>query len=73
MHYTVKASDPGGSFTLQIDRGRAVHATVDGAAVAPGRIQQRSDSIFIYNPRGKRELALRVDPRGGISWYPRSQ
>jgi beta-lactamase regulating signal transducer with metallopeptidase domain len=71
MRYTVTAVDPRGSFTVSINRGRAVHATLDGRAVATERIVQHGDSIIILDLRGTRELALRLSPSGGFTWQPR--
>lgn len=73
LHYTVSASDPAGNFTLSIERGKAVNATIAGAAVARDRIVQNGDSVYILGRRGELALAVRVRPTGGISWAPRSQ
>ncbi|HEX2208971.1 MAG TPA: M56 family metallopeptidase [Longimicrobium sp.] len=66
----VRAFDPAGEFTLAVERGRVVAATVAGVPVARERLIQRRDSVYLLSERGDAPLAiqLRAD---GIRWYPR--
>jgi beta-lactamase regulating signal transducer with metallopeptidase domain len=70
--FTVSALDPAGRFTLTVRHGRAIAGTIDGAAINVDRIAQQRDSIYLLRRDGSTELALRLTPRGGISWTPRS-
>lgn len=69
--FTVAAVDPAGAFSLTIRHGRAIAASVDGAAVPRTLIQQKRDSVFLLDQRGIATLAVRVKP-SGISWAARS-
>ena len=72
--YTVNATDPAGVFTLSVKNGRAVAATVDGRALAPGRIRQRGAQVTL-DPTPETEgsrFSVRLLMSGGIEWPARS-
>jgi hypothetical protein len=69
---TLSARDDAGAFTLSFRGGRAVGATLDGAAVPASRILQTGDSIYFLTPAGEPSFGVRVKPNGaGITWQSR--
>jgi beta-lactamase regulating signal transducer with metallopeptidase domain len=67
----VSASDPAGEFTLAVERGRVVSASIAGVPVARERLVQRRDSVLLLSERGEPRLAVQLLP-DGIRWAPRS-
>jgi hypothetical protein len=69
---TLSARDDAGAFTLSFRGGRAVGATLDGAAVPASRLLQTGDSIYFLTPAGEPSFGVRVKPNGaGITWQSR--
>jgi beta-lactamase regulating signal transducer with metallopeptidase domain len=69
--YTVRATDPAGSFTVSVGAARVIAATLDGAPVPAGRLVQRRDSLHILDGGGGRLLSVGLRPTGGIGWNAR--
>jgi hypothetical protein len=69
--YTVHAIDPAGAFELEIHRGRAVAATLDGAPVHERDLVQTGDTLIIRGGDHGADFRLAIKPEGGITWYPR--
>jgi beta-lactamase regulating signal transducer with metallopeptidase domain len=67
----VRAEDDAGAFTLAVERGRVVAATLAGTPVAPERLVQRRDSVILLSERGDPRLAIQLLP-DGIRWSGRS-
>ncbi len=67
----VSASDPAGEFTLAVERGRVVSASIAGVPVARERLVQRRDSVLLLSEGGEPRLAVQLLP-DGIRWSPRS-
>lgn len=69
--YTVHATDPAGAFELRIHDGRAVAATLDGAAVLARDLVQTGDTLIIRGGDHGADFRIAIKPKGGITWYPR--
>jgi hypothetical protein len=68
------ATDPAGSFTVTIRKGRPVAASLDNVPVPTTRILSSRDSIRFLAPSGVVVLALAFDPQvGRIEWAARPQ
>jgi beta-lactamase regulating signal transducer with metallopeptidase domain len=67
----VHATDPAGEFTLDIENGRVVAATVDRVPLPADRIVQVGDSVGFLAPTGERILAVALTG-DGIRWDARS-
>ncbi|HEX2093400.1 MAG TPA: M56 family metallopeptidase [Longimicrobiaceae bacterium] len=69
---TIRAEDPGGAFTLTLQGGRAVAATISGEPISSGRLRQSADSVWFLGARGEPLFAVALKPEGGgITWHPR--
>lgn len=68
--YLIQGRDPGGVFTLTVERGRVIGATLDGRPVPATRLRQRGSRLELLGG-GAAAFSLRLTPRGGISWQPR--
>lgn len=67
--FTVNARDDAGPFTITIDRGTVVAASLRGAPLPATAIVQRGNDVSIADPvTGPLRLTLR---RGGFSWDSR--
>jgi Zn-dependent protease with chaperone function len=67
--FTINARDKAGPFTITIDRGTVVAASLRGEPLPPTAIVQRGNDVWIADPAGgPLRLTLR---RGGISWDSR--
>lgn len=69
MRYTINAEDPVGRFTVTVEKGSVVGATIGGRALAPAQIRQRGRVLELIDNAGV--LSLRMMPDGGISWNGR--
>jgi Zn-dependent protease with chaperone function len=70
--YTIHAKDPAGAFTLTIDRGRVIDATLDGRPVPRARLRQRGSRLDLIGEDAS-AFSLRLTARGGITWQPRAR
>jgi hypothetical protein len=68
--YVIRGRDPAGVFTLTIERGRVIGATLDGRPVPPGRLRQRGSRLELFGEDAA-AFSLRLTPRGGITWQAR--
>jgi len=68
--YVIRGRDPAGVFTLTIERGRVIGATLDGRPVPPSRLRQRGSRLELFGEDAA-AFSLRLTPRGGITWQPR--
>ena len=68
--YVIRGRDPAGVFTLTIERGRLIGATLDGRPVPQGRLRQRGSRLELLGEDAA-AFSLRLTPRGGITWQAR--
>jgi hypothetical protein len=68
--YVIRGRDPAGVFTLTIERGRVIGATLDGRPVPPSRLRQRGSRLELFGEDAS-AFSLRLTPRGGITWQAR--
>ena len=68
--YVIRGRDPAGVFTLTIERGRLIGATLDGRPVPPSRLRQRGSRLELFGEDAS-AFSLRLTPRGGITWQAR--
>jgi len=71
FHYTVRATDPAGEFTLEILDRSVIAATLDGAPVQPQYVVQTGDTLVLKRGDGGRDFLIAIKPQGGITWAPR--
>ena len=71
MRYTINAEDPAGPFTVTVERGRVVAATIGGRQLEPRRVRQKGASLELVDDNA-RVLSLQMTPGGGIKWNARS-
>ena len=69
--YTVHATDPAGVFALEIHKGRAIAATLDGTPVLAHDLVQVGDTLIIRGGDHGADFRIAIKPTGGITWYPR--
>ena len=69
MRYTINAADDAGRFTLTVDKGKVVGATISGRALQTDQVIQRGRSVRIAAPSGI--FSLQLTPSGGIRWASR--
>ncbi|HJR34595.1 MAG TPA: M56 family metallopeptidase [Gemmatimonadales bacterium] len=67
--YLIRGRDPAGVFTLTVERGRVIDATLDGRPVPASRVRQRGSRLELGE--GAAAFSLRLTPRGGITWQAR--
>jgi beta-lactamase regulating signal transducer with metallopeptidase domain len=67
--YVIRGRDPAGVFTLTIERGRVIGATLDGLPVPASRVRQLGSRLELGE--GAAAFSLRLTPRGGITWQAR--
>ena len=70
VSYTIHAQDPAGEFTLTLDRGRVIAATISGKRLPASRVRQHGRTLELIDDRAGR-LALRLTASGGIRWNAR--
>jgi beta-lactamase regulating signal transducer with metallopeptidase domain len=69
--YTITAFDDAGPFTVTLERGRVLAATMDGAPLPAPSISQSGRQVKISDPQGRIPLELSLTPQGGLSWKSR--
>lgn len=70
--YTVNATDPAGEFTVSIENGRAVGASIAGTALSDERIRQRGARVTLYADHPRESFSVQILPTGGIKWPARA-
>jgi Zn-dependent protease with chaperone function len=68
--YVIRGRDPAGIFTLTVERGRVIGATLDGRPVPANRVRQRGSRLELGE--GAAAFSLRLTPGGGITWQARA-
>jgi hypothetical protein len=71
FRYTITAEDPAGPFTVTLEKGRVVDATIGGRQLARRQVRQDGERLELVDHAAV--LSLRLTPEGGISWNPRKQ
>ena len=69
MRYTINGEDPAGPFTVILQNGRVVSATVAGRTLLPQQVRQSGSTVRLLDRSGV--LSLQMTPGGGIKWDPR--
>jgi hypothetical protein len=67
----VRAVDPAGEFTLTLERGRLVAASVDRIPYSADRLVQTTDSLRVLDAQGRVVVAVEFEAPGTIRWEPR--
>lgn len=70
LRYTVNAEDPAGRFTVTVERGRVISATIAGRELE--RRQLKQDGALVQLVDRSSVLKLRMTPQGGIKWTART-
>lgn len=70
QRYTISAADPAGHFTVTVEKGRVVGATISGRALEPHQLVQQGRSLRIIDGSA-RPFSLQLTPQGGIRWDAR--
>jgi len=69
LRYTVNAQDPVGRFSITMEKGRVVAATLGGRPLRSSEVRQNGATVRLLG--GSQPLSLRVTPQGGIKWQAR--
>ena len=69
LRYTINAEDPVGNFSVTLEKGRVVGATIAGRALDQQEVRQNGASVQLLDR--SRVLSLRMTPAGGIRWDAR--
>ena len=69
--YTITAYDDGGPFTVTLERGRILGATIAGEPVPSRLIRQEGERVHIGPVSGQGALNLMLTAQGGLSWSSR--
>lgn len=69
--YTITAFDDAGPFTVTLERGRVLAATMDGQPIPAPAITQAGPQIRITDPAGRIPLELTLTAQGGLAWKSR--
>jgi len=70
MRYTINAQDPAGQFTLTVQKGKVIGATISGRALAARQVTQSGRAVKIVDP-ATGTFSLQLMPAGGVSWRAR--
>ena len=71
VRYTITAADLAGEFTVTLEHGRVIDATLAGKLVARERIHQTGDLVRVDDVFGLGSLELTLTADGGIRWSSR--
>jgi len=71
FHYTVRATDPAGEFTLEILDRTVIAATLDGTPVQPEHVVQTGDTLVLKGGDRGRDFVIAIKAQGGITWAAR--
>lgn len=71
FHYTVRATDPAGEFTLEILDRRVIAATLDGMPVQAEHVVQTGDTLVLKGGDRGRDFVIAIKSQGGITWAAR--
>ena len=69
LRYTISAEDPAGRFTVTVEKGRAVGATIAGQSLESRQLRQKGEILELTDRTSV--LSLRMTPEGGIKWTAR--
>lgn len=69
--YTIAAFDDAGPFTVTLERGRVLAATMDGQPIPAPAITQAGSNVRIFDPAGRMPLELTLTAQGGLAWKSR--
>jgi Zn-dependent protease with chaperone function len=69
LRYTINGEDPAGRFTITLDKGRVVGATMGGRLLEPREVRQSAETVVLLDQ--SESLSLRMTPEGGIKWNAR--
>lgn len=69
--YTITAFDDAGPFTVTLERGRVLAATMDGHPIPGLAITQVGPQVRIGDPAGRIPLQLTLTAQGGLAWKSR--
>jgi beta-lactamase regulating signal transducer with metallopeptidase domain len=70
QRYTIDAGDRAGPFTVTIEKGRAVGATIAGQKLDSRQVRQNGAVLELID-NDARVLSLQLTAAGGIRWIPR--
>jgi hypothetical protein len=70
QRYTITAADGAGPFTLTLEKGRVVGATIAGRAVGAPQLVQQGTRVELVDGDASR-LSVTLTPQGGIRWTSR--
>ena len=69
LRYTINAEDPAGPFTVTVEKGHVVGATIAGRQLQSRQVRQNGASLELVD--GTNVLSLRMTSEGGIRWNAR--
>ena len=72
QRYTINAEDPAGRFTVTVEKGRVVGATISGRGLEPHQLIQQGRSLRIID-RQAGPFSVQLTPQGGIRWDARKR
>ena len=72
QRYTINAEDPAGHFTVTVEKGRVVGATISGRGLEPHQFIQQGRSLRIID-RETGPFSLQLTQEGGIRWDARKR
>ena len=71
MRYTINAVDPAGPFTVTLDKGRIVGATMGGRQLDRRELRQSGSNLELVEHDSV--LSLSMTREGGIKWTARKR
>jgi hypothetical protein len=69
--YTITATDAAGTFTLELQHGAVLSATLGGFRLPSSRVVQRGPRLVLRGADAGRDLEIALTARGGIRWEGR--
>jgi beta-lactamase regulating signal transducer with metallopeptidase domain len=71
MRYTINGEDPAGRFTITVEKGRVIGATLADRRLSPREVRQRGADLVLADGKAV-PLSVRLTPQGGIRWNARA-
>ena len=71
MRYTISAEDPAGPFSVTLEKGRVIGATLAGRSLSPREVRQRGAELELADGNST-PLSVRLTPQGGLRWSARA-
>ncbi|MFN2571411.1 MAG: M56 family metallopeptidase, partial [Gemmatimonadales bacterium] len=68
--YTINAEDPAGRFSVTLEKGRVIGATLAGRHLSPREVRQRGVQLELADGNSA-PLSVRLTPQGGLRWSAR--